>query len=142
MRNKIRKKLNKKTNKIYFEKTRIDYIGEKVLRLVELENNIKIGYEIVFKKNIPVKIIKWKAGKRIERKNLKVKSLLKNFKNSFKIGNDKCIIRSFSDRENLKSELVEVQTELKKDKIEIYIIQGYDRNISIYPMFELRKLNK
>lgn len=50
-------KITKKVKNIFFGKIRIDYIDEKVLRLIEMKNNIKSGYEIIFKKNIPVKII-------------------------------------------------------------------------------------
>ena len=137
--------LNKKIKKIYFGKTRIDYVGEKVLKIIEMERNIKSGYEIRFKKNIPIKIIKWKLGKKIGviAKNLKLKSLLKNFNYSFKIVNNKCMIKSFSSKENLKSELVEIQTEILRDnKIEVYIIKAYGNKVRIYPMFEAISFNK
>ncbi|MGL5202581.1 hypothetical protein [Cetobacterium sp.] len=137
--------LNKKIQKKYFGKIRIDYTGEKVLKIIEMERNTKSGYEIRFKKNIPIKIIKWKLGKKtgVIAKNLKLKSLLKNFNYSFKIVNNKCMIKSFSSKENLKSELVEIQTEILRDnKIEVYTIKGYGNKVRIYPMFEAISLNK
>lgn len=124
--------------KHFLGKIRIDYIDEKVLRVTEMENNLKSGYEIIFKRNIPVKIIEWNLGKKIKKnlKNLKLKTPLKNFKYSFKILEKKCLIKSFSTKNNLKSELIEIKTEiLESGKIESYIIKGYMAKVGIMPLF-------
>lgn len=128
----------KRVKKYFLGKIKIDYIGEKVLRVTELENGLKSGYEIIFKRNIPIKIIKWNLGKKIKKisKDLKLKTPLKDFKYSFEILENKCLVKSFSIKNNLKSEIIEIKTEiLGSGKIESYIIKGYMTKIGINPLF-------
>lgn len=137
--------MNTKIKEIKFGNTVIIYSQNLVKRTYEEKDNVKDGYEVIYKKNI-VKIINfWKNG-------LKVKKVYKN-KNKFRI--DKFVTPKYEittniltiynqqkisgyPRKNLKKEIIFFSSTYTKEGIEdILILLGSKKErIFLLPLWE------